>query len=95
MELHVDVPDDLSKAIKDLPQTEINQIVTEALRGAVATHQRDRQQAQKTKKRVKLSETPLFGMWADHSEIEDVDAYVRKIRLNLSPLISNKGDRTY
>ena len=32
------------------------------------------------KRTVKPSEHPAFGMWADREDMEDVEAYVRKLR---------------
>jgi hypothetical protein len=35
---------------------------------------------QPTEKKLKFSETPLCGMWADRKDMEDPSAYVRKLR---------------
>jgi hypothetical protein len=29
---------------------------------------------------ISLADNPLFGMWRDHAEVEDVAAHVRKLR---------------
>jgi hypothetical protein len=39
-----------------------------------------RQSKQPQKKRLKFSETPLCGMWADRDDIPDPSAYVRELR---------------
>ncbi|MGN7612639.1 hypothetical protein ACQZV8_11205 [Magnetococcales bacterium HHB-1] len=79
MDLRVNVPDDLNEAIKDLPKAEVDQAVAEALQDVVATHQQGQQQI-KSKKNLKWEKAPAFGIWADNPDVEDVDAYVRKIR---------------
>jgi len=34
------------------------------------------------KPRMKVEDHPAFGMWKDRKDMEDVDAYVRKLRKN-------------